>query len=34
MMDGEAEFEKMFGKNLDDLLEDSDWDLGSLENIS
>lgn len=28
------EFEKMFGKDIDEFLEDSEWDLNSLDNMS
>ncbi len=31
---GDPDFEKMFGKDIDEFLEDSDWDIESLENMS
>ena len=29
-MEGEDEFKKMFGKDIDEFLDDSNWDLHSL----
>jgi hypothetical protein len=31
---GDPDFEKMFGKDIDEFLEDSDWDIESFENMS
>ncbi len=31
---GDADFEKMFGKDIDEFLEDSDWDVESFDNMS
>jgi hypothetical protein len=31
---GDPDFEKMFGKDIDEFLEDSDWDIASFENMS
>lgn len=31
---GDPDFEKMFGKNIDEFLEDSDWDIDSYDNMS
>ena len=31
---GDADFEKMFGKDIDEFLENSDWDIESFENMS
>lgn len=31
---GDADFEKMFGKDIDEFLEDSDWDLESFDKMS
>jgi len=33
-MDKDADFEKMFGKDIDEFLEDSDWDIESFERMS
>ena len=30
----DPDFEKMFGKDIDEFLEDSDWDIESFENMS
>lgn len=30
----DADFEKMFGRDIDEFLEDSDWDIESFENMS
>jgi hypothetical protein len=29
---GDPDFERMFGKDIDEFLEDSDWDIESFEN--
>lgn len=34
MVEGEQEFEKMFGKDIDKFLDDSEWDINSFENMS
>jgi hypothetical protein len=31
---GDPDFEKMFGKDIDEFLEDSDWDIESFDNMS
>ena len=31
---GDPDFEKMFGKDIDEFLEDSDWDVESFDNMS
>ena len=31
---GDADFEKMFGKDIDEFLEDSDWDIESFDQMS
>ena len=31
---GDPDFEKMFGRDIDEFLEDSDWDIESFENMS
>jgi hypothetical protein len=31
---GDPDFEKMFGKDIDEFLEDSEWDIESFENMS
>jgi hypothetical protein len=31
---GDPDFEKMFGKDIDEFLEDSDWDIESIDNMS
>ncbi len=30
----DPDFEKMFGKDIDEFLEDSDWDIESFDNMS
>jgi hypothetical protein len=30
----DADFEKMFGKDIDEFLEDSEWDIESIDKIS
>ena len=30
----DADFEKMFGKNIDEFLEDSEWDIESIDKMS
>lgn len=30
----DQDFEKMFGRDIDEFLEDSDWDIESFENMS
>ena len=34
MAGGDPDFEKMFGKDIDEFLEDSDWDIESFDNMS
>jgi len=31
---GDVDFEKMFGKDIDEFLEDSDWDIESFDRMS
>lgn len=31
---GDPDFERMFGKDIDEFLEDSDWDIESFDNMS
>jgi hypothetical protein len=31
---GDPDFEKMFGKDIDEFLENSDWDIDSYEKMS
>lgn len=30
----DADFEKLFGRDIDEFLEDSEWDIESFENLS
>jgi hypothetical protein len=30
----DADFEKMFGKDIDEFLEDSEWDIESMDKMS
>jgi hypothetical protein len=30
----DADFEKMFGKDIDEFLEDSEWDIESIDKLS
>ena len=31
---GDPDFEKMFGRDIDEFLEDSEWDIESFDNMS
>jgi hypothetical protein len=31
---GDPDFERMFGKDIDEFLENSDWDIESFDNMS
>jgi len=33
-MTKDADFEKMFGKDIDEFLEDSEWDIESIDKMS
>jgi hypothetical protein len=34
LLSKDADFEKMFGKDIDEFLEDSEWDIESIDKMS